>query len=74
MPTGKEILDRNRNRLGNVNMLSLEHYRLEADRFDEIKKHRKQFKQILVRRQRSHIQRIKAPQQARPIQKKKRGG
>ena len=42
LETTKESLERNRNRLGNVNMLSLEHYRQEADRFDEIKKHRKQ--------------------------------
>ena len=38
----KESLDKERNRLGNVNMLSLEHYRQEADRFSEIKKHKKQ--------------------------------
>ena len=38
----KERLDKERNRLGNVNMLSLEHYRQEADRFSEIKKHKKQ--------------------------------
>ena len=37
----KESLDRNRNRLGNVNMLSLDHYRQEAERYDEIKKHKK---------------------------------
>ena len=42
METQKESLERDRNRLGNVNMLSLEHYRQEAERFDEIKKHRKQ--------------------------------
>ena len=41
LETGKESLERNRNRLGNVNMLSLEHYRQEAERFDEIKKHKK---------------------------------
>jgi len=49
LESGKEILDRNRNRLGNVNMLSLEHYRLEADRFDEIKKHRKQLNEEVRR-------------------------
>jgi len=38
----KERLERERNKLGNVNMLSLEHYRQEAERFSEIKKHRKQ--------------------------------
>ncbi len=42
LETQKESLERDRNRLGNVNMLSLEHYRQEAERFDEIKKHRKQ--------------------------------
>ena len=49
LESDKEILDRNRNRLGNVNMLSLEHYRLEADRFDEIKKHRKQLNEEVRR-------------------------
>ena len=44
LETQKESLERNRNRLGNVNMLSLEHYRLETERFNEIKKHRKQLK------------------------------
>ena len=42
LETRKESLERDRNRLGNVNMLSLEHYRQEAERFDDIKKHRKQ--------------------------------
>ena len=37
----KERLERERNKLGNVNMLSLDHYRQEAERFDEIKKHRR---------------------------------
>jgi chromosome segregation protein len=37
----KERLERGRNKLGNVNMLSLDHYRQEADRFDEIKTHRR---------------------------------
>ena len=45
----KESLERDRNRLGNVNMLSLEHYRLEAERFDEIKKHRKQLNEEVRR-------------------------
>ena len=49
LESSKEILDRNRNRLGNVNMLSLEHYRLEAERFDEIKKHRRQLKEEVRR-------------------------
>ena len=49
LESSKEILDRNRNRLGNVNMLSLEHYRLEAERFDEIKKHRKQLNEEVRR-------------------------
>ena len=40
----KESLDRSRNRLGNVNMLSLDHYRQEAERYDEIKKHKKDLK------------------------------
>ncbi|MEC9332433.1 MAG: hypothetical protein VYA07_00100, partial [Candidatus Thermoplasmatota archaeon] len=45
----KESLERDRNRLGNVNMLSLEHYRQEAERFDEIKKHRKQLNEEVRR-------------------------
>ncbi len=49
LESSKEILDRNRNRLGNVNMLSLEHYRQEAERFDEIKKHRKQLNEEVRR-------------------------
>ncbi|MBE28282.1 MAG: chromosome segregation protein SMC [Euryarchaeota archaeon] len=42
LESDKESLDRSRNRLGNVNMLSLDHYRQEAERFDEIKKHKRQ--------------------------------
>ena len=49
LETAKESLERNRNRLGNVNMLSLEHYRQEADRFEEIKKHRKQLSEEVRR-------------------------
>ena len=49
LETTKESLERNRNRLGNVNMLSLEHYRQEAERFDEIKKHRKQLNEEVRR-------------------------
>jgi len=45
----KENLERDRNRLGSVNMLSLEHYRQEAERFDEIKKHRKQLNEEVRR-------------------------
>jgi len=45
----KETLDRNRNRLGNVNMLSLEHYRQESERFSEIKKHRRQLNEEVRR-------------------------
>ena len=44
LESNKESLDRNRNRLGNVNMLSLDHYRQEAERYDEIKKHKKDLK------------------------------
>ncbi len=49
LETQKESLERDRNRLGNVNMLSLEHYRQEAERFDEIKKHRKQLNEEVRR-------------------------
>ena len=49
LETTKESLERNRNRLGNVNMLSLEHYRQEAERFDEIRKHKKQLNEEVRR-------------------------
>ena len=49
LEANKESLERNRNRLGNVNMLSLEHYRLEAERFDEIRKHKKQLNEEVRR-------------------------
>ena len=47
LENNKEILERKRNRLGSVNMLSLDHYRLESERFGEIKKHRKQLERKL---------------------------
>jgi len=49
LETNKENLERKRNRLGSVNMLSLDHYRLESERFGEIKKHRKQLKEEVKR-------------------------
>jgi len=45
----KETLERKRNRLGSVNMLSLDHYRLESERFSEIKKHKKQLNEEVRR-------------------------
>jgi len=49
LDSDKETLDQKRNRLGNVNMLSLEHYRQESERFGEIKKHRKQLNEEVRR-------------------------
>ena len=49
LENNKEILERKRNRLGSVNMLSLDHYRQESERFGEIKKHRKQLKEEVKR-------------------------
>jgi len=40
----RDTLQRQRERLGNVNMLSLEHYRAEEERLDELKRHARQLR------------------------------
>ena len=49
LDTDKENLNRKRNSLGNVNMLSLDHYRQESERLSEIRKHRKQLNEEVRR-------------------------